>query len=158
MTLALEVRRNRWINSAETDERTETHGGQFAQRMRWKTKGRNEPIGMPTIVCWIFLPSSELFPSKASSYCGPPPLHSYVFLSLLRFGPETLLKCPPSSLSLFLIRLTRVYVPLFVSPSLHSLNSLSLPLPISLPLSPPPLIRYTDSSFQWTSFKRRLLP
>lgn len=50
-----------------------------------------------------------------------------------------------------------------LSLSLHSLHSLSLPL--SLSLSPsltlslsPSLIRYTDSSFQWTSFKRRLLP
>lgn len=87
--------------------------------------------------------------------------YSCAFLSLLRSGPGTLLNAPPPPPSLSLIRQTRENVPLFVSLFLHSPRRLSLPLSLSLsvPLSlSPTLIRYTDSSFQWTSFKRRLLP
>lgn len=156
-------RTNRWINSAVAEERERESGEPWS--LRWKTKGWAAGPSRPECPqrCLLdFHPVQRctLFPSLPSPVCGPAPFIP-VFISLLRFGPGTLLKCPPppfnhpppSFLPPSLIRQTRVNIPLFVSLSLHSLHTLSLPLSPS-----PSLIRYTDSSFQWTSFKLRLLP
>lgn len=81
---------------------------------------RTEPVEMSV----GFSPSSEvntasfpgffLFASLWSTF-----VHSYIFLSLLRFGPGTLLKCPPLlPLSLWFVR--REWMSLFLSLSLHS--------------------------------------
>lgn len=69
------------------------------------TSGRNEPVGMPIEASSAgFSPSSEVHIVSFHGFfffcLWSTSLHSYVFLSLLRFGPGTLLKCPPSSLSL----------------------------------------------------------
>lgn len=71
-------------------------------------------------------------------YKRPPPPTSF---SLSLSDSSDKRECPSFCLSLF---------PL---PSQSLTPSFSLPPSLS-----PALIRYTDSSFQWTSFKRRLLP
>lgn len=130
--------------------------------------GRNEPDEMPIALSAGFSPSSEVhivpFPASFFFFSPLSLVHLSSFLSFFHFcalalGP--LLKCPPSPLllPLSLIRQTTVNIPLFVSLSLSTPSTLSHSLFLSPSLSlSPSLIRYTDSSFQWTSFKRRLLP
>lgn len=74
------------------------------------TDGGNEPVGVPTASSAGFSSSSEvhIIPFPGFFCLWSTSLHSYVFLSLLRFGPGTLFKCPPppTPLSISLIRQT----------------------------------------------------
>lgn len=122
-----------------------------------RTSGRNWTVRMPRAssvagvsprseVHIVFLPWLLL-----------PLVHFYscVFLSLLRSGPGTLLNAPSFSLSDSPDKRECPSFCLSFSTPLTASHSLFLSPSVSLS---PTLIRYTDSSFQWTSFKRRLLP
>lgn len=153
------LRRNQRINTADRSMEDSSLSESVVENKR--TSGRNGTVRMPRASSVAgFSPKSEVH-IVFLPWLLLPLVHFYscVFLSLLRSGPGALINAPHLLLSLSLSdssdkrECPSFCLSLFPLPSQCLTPSFSLPPSLS-----PALIRYTDSSFQWTSFKRRLLP